>query len=240
MKNSRSEERVLKYAASTRVLHWAHALAFVALAITGAFLYFAPVSFLARDSWSRMIHRGAAIVFVAAPLVYVLAHWRRSWESVREALTWTSEDLGWLAAAPSYYFIGDESSMPPQDHINTGQKMWYLILLISGAAFIVTGIIMWAFKETLPSAVFQWSVFVHDVYFVVVLSMFFVHIYLSALHPLMRQHGGAFSSMVSGTISADYARTHHEKWYRRALARNPAGLPERGAAAAAQTLPKEG
>ncbi|MBI4331454.1 MAG: cytochrome b/b6 domain-containing protein [Chloroflexi bacterium] len=207
--------RVLKYRVGTRVLHWAHAVSFVALVVTGIFLYLSPLSFLAIDSWSRVIHRGAAILFMLAPAIYLVASWRASWASVKEALTWTTDDLGWVAAAPGYYFLGDESRMPPQDHINTGQKLWYLILLVSGTLLALTGVLMWWLKAVLPAAVFQWSVFVHDIYFIVVLSMFFVHVYLSVLHPLMRQHGGAFGSMVGGTVSVDYARTHHAKWYRR-------------------------
>jgi formate dehydrogenase subunit gamma len=187
--------------------------------VTGIFLYFPPLSDLARDSWSRLVHRIGALIFVLIPLVYLLTNWKASWRSVKEALTWTWEDVEWVVAAPRYYFLGDESAMPPQRHMNSGQKLWYLIVLVAGTVFVITGAMMWFFKDILPSAFFQWSVFAHDVFFIVVISMFFVHIYLSVLHPLMRQHGGAFSSMVDGTITAEYARTHHGKWYEEQIAK---------------------
>ena len=44
------------------------------------------------------------------------------WRGVKQAFTWGAEDIGWLKAAPSYYFLGDESAMPPQGSMNTGQK----------------------------------------------------------------------------------------------------------------------
>ena len=103
--------------------------------------------------------------------------------------------------------------MPPQDEMNTGQKMWYTLLLIFSPIFLVTGILMWFFKYSLPSAVFQWSLFAHDVAFIVIFLMFLLHIYLGIIHPMMRQHGGCFSSMVDGTVSVDYAKSHHRKWY---------------------------
>ena len=72
---------------------------------------------------------------------------------------------------------------------------------------------MWFFKYSLPSGVFQWSLFAHDVSFIVIFLMFLLHIYLGIIHPMMRQHGGCFSSMVDGTVSVDYAKSHHGKWY---------------------------
>ncbi len=204
---------IVKYSAATRVLHWSHAASFAALVVTGFMLYFPPLGFLTVDSWSRLIHRAAALVFIAGPLAYLVARPRAGWKSIKEAFTWSEEDLGWLAAAPGYYFLGDESAMPPQGHMNTGQKLWYLILLVSGSILIVTGIMMWWLKGILSPTIFQWSVFTHAVYFVVVLSMFSVHVYLSVLHPLMRQHGGAFKSMIDGTVTVEYASSHHGRWY---------------------------
>ncbi len=215
-------ERVLKYRLGTRVLHWAHVLAFFALIITGVFLYFPALSFLAQGSWSRLIHRVAAVIFVLAPVIYLLSNWKGSWASVREAFTWNQEDLAWVAAAPRYYFLGDEAAMPPQDHINSGQKLFYLILLVSGVMFVVTGVFMWFLKGVVPSGVFQWSVFAHDVFFIVLAAMFMVHLYLSVLHPLMRRQGGSFSAMWSGKITREYAQSHHGKWYDR-IARQRTG-----------------
>jgi len=208
-------ERVEKYRRQTRILHWVHVGAFVALLITGIFLYFPPWGGLAEDNWTRMVHRLGAVVFVLAPIVYMVMNWKTSWESISEGLTWGWDDWGWVSAAPRYYFLGDEAAMPPQEHMNTGQKLWYLILLLFGPVFVITGILMWFFKDILPSGVFMWSAFAHDVAFIVVICMFFVHVYLSVLHPLMRKEGGAFGSMINGTVTVKYAKSHHGKWYDR-------------------------
>lgn len=210
-----TSERVLKYGLGTRVLHWAHVLAFCALIITGVFLYFPALSFLAQGAVSRFVHRIAAVIFVLVPVFFLLGNWKGSWQSVKEAFTWGKDDLEWVAAAPRYYFLGDERSMPPQEHINSGQKLFFLILLISGLMFVITGIFMWFLKGVVSTGVFQWSVFAHDVFFIVLAAMFMVHLYLSVIHPLMRQHGGSFSAMWDGTITREYAKSHHGKWYER-------------------------
>jgi cytochrome b subunit of formate dehydrogenase len=57
-------------------------------------------------------------------------------------------------------------------------------------------------------------VFLHDVAFIATGLMFFVHIYMSVVHPLVRPlRTGAWNSMARGKVSVDYARSHHAKWY---------------------------
>ncbi len=206
-------ETIQKYTKVARVFHWVHTTAFLALVITGIFLFVPALGFLAQDSWSRVIHRIAAVIFVLAPLMQLFANPKTAGASIKQAFTWGKEDLEWLKAAPRYYFLGDESTMPPQPEMNSGQKLWYTMVLILGPVFVITGILMWFFKYSLVSAVFQWCVFVHDAAFIATFLMLLVHIYLGVLHPLMRQHGGSFNSMVGGTVTVEYAKSHHGKWY---------------------------
>jgi formate dehydrogenase subunit gamma len=208
------EEMIERYRTPTRILHWVHAGAFTILFITGLILYLSPLAFLAEDSWTRILHRVAAVLFIVAPLIYIPLNFKASMRGIADALKWGSEDIGWAIAAPRYYFLADEKAMPPQGHMNTGQKMWWLMVLGFGGIFIITGLIMWFGKGILPAAAFQWSIFIHDVSFIVTGAMFFVHVYLSAIHPLMRPlRTGAWSSMATGKVSIDYARSHHAKWF---------------------------
>ena len=144
----------------------------------------------------------------------MLFNWKATWKGVKEAFSWGAGDMDWLAAAPRYYFLCDEDAMPPQEHMNTGQKLWWLMVLVFGAIFVITGVIMWFAKTTAAVALLQWCVFVHDVAFITTGCMLFIHIYLSVIHPLMRPLGtGAWSSMARGKVSVEYARSHHRKWY---------------------------
>ncbi len=211
------EQEVERYRKPTRILHWVHAGAFTLLFLTGLILFLpAPVSLLAQDSWTRLIHRVAAFLFVVAPLIYIPLNWKATLAGIKDAFTWGIEDIGWAMAAPRYYFLSDEGAMPPQEHMNTGQKMWWLMVIVFGVIFVITGAIMWFAKETAPVALLRWMVLVHDIAFIATGSMFFVHIYLSVIHPLMRPlRTGAWSSMARGKVSAEYAKSHHRKWYER-------------------------
>jgi formate dehydrogenase subunit gamma len=208
-------ESVQKYTKPARIFHWIHTGAFVLLLITGIILFMPSIGFLAQDSWTRLIHRIAAVIFIVAPLIQIFANGKTAKESIKTAFTWGKDDIEWLKAAPAYYFLNKEDAMPPQPEMNSGQKLWYTLILIFSPIFLITGVLMWFFKYSLPSGVFQWSVFVHDVAFIVMFCMFLVHIYLGVIHPLMRQHGGSFRSMVDGTITTEYAKSHHGKWYER-------------------------
>ena len=210
------EQEVERYRKPTRILHWVNVGAFTVLFLTGLVLFVPPLGFLAQGGWTRLLHRIAAVIFIVAPLIYVPLNWKATLSGIKDAFTWGAEDIGWLVAAPRYYFLCDEECMPPQEHMNTGQKMWWLMVIVFGIVFVITGLIMWVFKEIAPTALLQWMVLIHDVSFIATGSMFFLHVYLSVVHPLMRPlRTGAWSSMARGKVSVEYARSHHAKWYNR-------------------------
>jgi len=209
-------EEIERYRKPTRVLHWVHTSAFILLFLTGLVLFVPPLAILAQDSWTRLIHRIAAVTFVVAPAIYIPMNWRATLRGVKDAFSWGLDDIGWMRAAPRYYFLGDEKAMPPQEHMNTGQKMWWFMVIVFGVIFLITGAIMWFARTTGPAALLQWMVFIHDVAFITTGAMLFVHIYLSVAHPMMRPlRTGAWSSMARGKVSVEYAKSHHGKWYER-------------------------
>jgi len=208
------EQEIVRYRKPTVILHWIHAGAFVTLFLTGLILFVPPLAILAQDGWTRLLHRIAAVIFIVAPLIYIPLNWKSSIRGIKDAFRWSAEDLGWLQAAPRYYFLCDEEAMPPQGHMNTGQKMWWFMVIVFGLIFAISGLIMWFLKGIVPPGVIQWFIFLHDVAFIATALMFFVHIYMSVVHPLVRPlRTGSWASMTRGKVSAEYARTHYGKWY---------------------------
>ena len=202
--------QVEKYRKPIRILHWIHSGAFVLLFLTGLILFIPGLGFLAEDSWTRVIHRIGAAIFIIIPLIYLIVNPKSTIHGLKMAFSWGSDDVGWLKAMPTYYFKGDESKMPPQGEMNTGQKLWWLVVVVFGVLFVITGLIMWFGKTSAPPALLQWMTFIHDVSFIVAGAMFFVHIYNAVFHPLFNEAWGA---MTGGKISAEYAKKHHAKWY---------------------------
>ncbi len=206
------EEVVERYSKSVRVLHWVNAVAWVVLFVTGFFFVVNQFGAGAQGGISGVFHRIAAVVMVGWAVMYFLGNPKTAIEGIREAFKWGKDDLGWLKAAPAYYILGEEGAMPPQEHMNTGQKMWWLVVLGAGSLMIITGALMWFFKDIISADAFIWSVFFHQAGFIILFAFSLLHVYLSVVHPLMR---GVFWSMWNGKISAKYAESHHKKWYDR-------------------------
>ena len=206
-----TEPRVVeRFKKRTIWLHWIHTAAFLILLVTGAILFFPGIGGAAVGGMTRFIHRIAVVIFIAAPIIYFFLNPKMALHFVKETLTWGKDDFGWLQAAPLYYFGGGEEKMPPQGHVNTGQKMWQFIVLSTGVLFFISGLIMWFLKGIVSSGLFQWSVIVHDVAFLLVFLMLLVHIYLGVIHPRMTE---SLRSMWDGKISKKYASSHYGKWY---------------------------
>ena len=206
-------QEVERYTPSARWFHWLYVAVVVELALSGLLIFlpwFGPVMVGSVGIWIRIIHRIGAVVLVAAPAIFALLNWERAWYFVKEAFTWQKEDLDWVKAAPGYYFGGDPRLMPPQGYINTGMKLYRLAILFGGAAFVLTGLIMWFFKGIVPPEVFQWCLFLHDSAFIAAICLLFLHVQLGVFHPRMDE---SLLSMVDGRVSGVYAKSHHGKWY---------------------------
>jgi formate dehydrogenase subunit gamma len=205
-------QEIERYRKRARIQHWLIVVCAFLLGLTGLFLFLSWFGPAAWWGYSRLVHRIAAVGFVAVPVLYALLNPKSTWAWIKEAFTWNKDDLGWLRAAPTYYFGSDIIPMPPQERSNTGQKMWMLVVIVTGVIFVVSGGIMWFGKGLVPTGVFQWSVFAHDVAFITAGAMLLVHIVLGSVHPRFSE---ALHSIVSGKVSVHYAKSHHGKWYDR-------------------------
>ena len=203
-------KEIERYSKRAIFQHWWIVACSFLLALTGLFLFLSWFGPAAWWGYSRLVHRIAAVGFVAIPVIYTILNSKSTWHWIKEAFTWGKHDVGWLQAAPTYYFGSDIVPMPPQERANTGQKMWMLVVIVTGVIFVVSGGIMWFGKDLVPTGVFQWSVFAHDVAFIAAGAMLLVHIALGTFHPRFSE---ALHSMITGKVSVDYAKSHHGKWH---------------------------
>jgi formate dehydrogenase subunit gamma len=202
-----------RYTSLERLLHWVHSASFIPLVLTG-FVLFSP--FLQAGTGPvavrniRFVHRMAAVVFGATPVIYGLVQPRRLMMHLREFFTFCRYDIEWFKAAVPYYLLGRHVAMPPQPRFNTGERLNALVMIVGTAAFGVSGLGMWFGKGFLPPNLFLALLILHDLAFIGTLAMFIVHFYLAVIHPMMWQ---SLVSMRFGYVSESYARQHHARWY---------------------------
>jgi formate dehydrogenase subunit gamma len=202
-----------RYTGLERLLHWVHTASFLPLALTG-FIMFSPILHCSAGCVAmrnvRILHRFAAVVFGATPIVYGFLQPRRLVMHVREFFSFCRFDIDWLKAAVPYYLLGRHGAMPPQPRFNTGERLNAVVMILGTAAFGVSGLGMWFGKGIIPANLFLALLVIHDLAFIATLAMFIVHFYLAVIHPMMWQ---SLVSMRFGYVSESYAREHHARWY---------------------------
>lgn len=140
--------------------------------------------------------------------MYLLLDHKAAAGFLYETFCWDHDDTAWLKLSLSHYF-GSQEQMPPQDRINGDQKLWQLVVFITGTVLIATGVLQWFFRPKIPIELYQWVLLAHAAAFVVVSILFPVHFYLRTLHPFFDE---SLSSMLDGKVSESYARKHYPKW----------------------------
>ncbi len=204
---------IARFTAAERVFHWLSVISILVLALTGAFLYLPWPAFAAGEAGetSRLVHRIFAVVFVIAPTLAFVCSPRGFLNDLREALTWKAEDLKALwVLVTRYYWTGQAPDLPPQGKFTAGQKLHILAQWLTCTLLTITGIVLWFGSGAVSVGVLRWSVIVHATSAVVAACFALVHIYLVTTHPLTNQ---AIAAMTLGTVSGEYARLHHPRWY---------------------------
>ena len=212
---------ILRFSAGERVFHWVYFVSFVMLAVTGSFVYVPWLAFAVGEAGetSRLLHRLFAVVFLASPILPLVISPRRYLRNLGEAFSWRGEDVrGLWVILTRYYWTGNRRGLPPQGKFTAGQKLHVAVQFVASAVIGVTGLILWFGPGYLSIAWLRWGVLLHGLSAAAVLCFVLVHLYMVVLHPLTNE---AIAAMTLGTVSEDYARTHHPRWYE-ALARRRA------------------
>jgi formate dehydrogenase subunit gamma len=210
VKTVRESAWVKRFEKGVIVIHWLYAASFLTLIITGIGFEYKPLGVLLGPG-SRLAHRIAAPVLVFAPWVYLTVCHKSGWVHLKNAFSWTRDDVQWLLKAPLHYMLG-KGDMPPAGLFNAGQKLNYMTVTITNALFGISGSIMWFIRPYLALDqrwIFRWAGVVHQVSFWAAVTMFSLHLYLALIHPFTKP---AITAMINGYITRAYARGHHPLW----------------------------
>lgn len=195
--------KMIKKANAFEILnHWVLAASCFVLAISGfGFLFQLEQigSLFGGFNQMKLIHNYAGIVFLASLFLTMFSY-------LPVSLSYSSEDIGWILTGGGY--LSKKAAVPPQDIINTGQKLYYLALLVVGYAISASGLAIW-----FMAGVKKWvllSHLIHNISFDLIVIMIPVHIYSGAiLNP------GALRIMLTGTVPLEWAKEHHGKWVKK-------------------------
>lgn len=128
---------------------------------------------------------------------------------------WTKVDSKWLKEARAYF--ANKEALAPKDtgFFNGGQKLYFWAIVFSAIIFLITGMLLW-FDHLVPRWIVAVSYVLHDIAAVIMLLGFIAHIYETT-----EAQPHTIQSMVYGTVSEEWAWTHHPAWYEQVTGRDP-------------------
>jgi formate dehydrogenase subunit gamma len=202
-------KHILRFHPSERMLHWSLAIPFVVCVATAVVLIVVynlhpHRAFRAVFAWTHRISGACLILF---PLLTAIAHRRDHplhWRNVREAWTWTMDDVKWLLLMPISAVSGNDE-LPEQGKFNAAEKLNFMTLTCGYPIFILTGLVLWITKL----AFLSWLIHIGMAALAVPLVV--GHMYMAIINPSTRV---GLNGMFSGYVDREWARHHYALWYR--------------------------
>jgi formate dehydrogenase subunit gamma len=200
--------KIERFTAFERAAHWANAIAFVILAVSGIVMAFGkyflhPIIGGTLFGWLtyllKNLHNFAGPVF-AVSLVIVILTFIKDNLPRKEDITWLVKGGGLLS--------GQEV---PSHRFNAGEKVlfWGGVFFL-GLIVVASGLVL---DKLVPGLEYlrgemQIAHMIHAVATVLMMALFIGHIYMGTLGM-----AGAYDAMKTGYVDETWAKEHHELWY---------------------------
>jgi formate dehydrogenase subunit gamma len=200
--------KIERFTPFERSAHWANAIAFCALAISGIVMaygkfFLLPIIGSTLFGWLsfalKNIHNFAGPLFAVSLVIVFVTFLKDNLPS--------KDDLVWIAKGGGL-FSGTEV---PSHRFNAGEKVvfWggvlFLGLIVVGSGLVLDMLIPGLIYER---GTMQIAAMIHGVAALFMMAMFIGHIYMGTIG--MR---GAYKAMREGYVDETWAKEHHELWY---------------------------
>jgi len=208
----RPDQRIVRYTANERSLHWALAICFFLAGLSGMALFhpslFGLTGLFGGGAWTRILHPFLGIAMVLFFFLFAVVG-----RLTRDNRI-TADDRRWLRQ------IGDvvnnrEDRLPRVGRYNAGQKMLYWMLVVVLLTLLVTGFLFWRpwFAHWFPIGTVRVATLLHAYAAALLMVLMVVHIYTAFWVK------GSIRAMVQGWVSQRWAHRHHPLWLQRVLGR---------------------
>ena len=189
-----------------RIVHWATAISFVILAVSGLIILFGkyvvlPVFGYTLFSWlaiiAKNLHNFVGPLFVFCTLVMFVTFVRDN--------VWRKFDWNWVRKGGGF----TTGEHVPSGRFNAGEKAWFWFgVTLLGIVVSVSGLILDFPNFDQTRSLMQQANVVHAIAAVLYMAMSLGHIYLGTVGA-----EGAYEAMRHGLVDEAWAKEHHEIWY---------------------------
>jgi formate dehydrogenase subunit gamma len=200
---------IQRYSHGERLTHWAVAVGYVALFLSGLALFHPFFYWLSglfgSGAFMRIIHPFLGVAFAIVFYAYALR--------LVADNRFTKGDGLWVRRMFAYLNRQGED-VPVAGKYNAGQKLMYWSMIVVIAVLLLTGLAMWRpyFFGVFSAPVRSAAGLLHAVTAFVMFVGIGVHVYAAYWTK------GSMRAMTRGTVSRSWARAHHPGWYQRMIA----------------------
>jgi len=199
-----SGRMVRRFTDYEKIVHWALALVFLFLAITGLILLFGRtmlIPFLGQELFSLLAsaskegHNLFGPIFIVSLLMMLVSFARRN--------IYEKGDLTWLLKGGG--LIG--KSHVTGGFFNMGEKTWYWMVILVGLTISVSGLILVSPNFGQGRVIMELSHVIHVGAAVILIAVSLGHMYLGSVGS-----EGSLETMKTGYVDFNWVESHHDRW----------------------------
>jgi formate dehydrogenase subunit gamma len=201
--------RMQRFNSWERIVHWATAFAFIALAVTGIIIMFGknilmPWMGHTLFSWvaiiAKYLHNVVGPLFVLCSILMFFTFLRRNFFN-RIDWQWVKQGGGLV----SHKHV-------PAGFFNAGEKAWFWFgVTLLGLLMSVTGLVLDFVNFGQTRYILQMANYLHIAGATFYMAAALGHIYIGTLGT-----PGAYEAMRHGSVDENWAKAHHALWYEEA------------------------
>jgi formate dehydrogenase subunit gamma len=207
---SNTDNRILRHPVGERVTHWAVAIVYVFLFLSGLAM-FHPFFFwlshlFGNGQFMRFLHPIAGVALTLLFYPYAAKVWNDN--------RWRPADSSWVKSMFAY--MRKECHPGDTGKYNAGQKLMFWSMVPIIALLFFTGIVIWQpwFAPIFPATLRRFAGLLHASFAFVMFVGIGIHWYAAYWTR------GSIQAMVRGTVTRPWAEFHHPAWYREVTGAN--------------------
>jgi len=208
---SHDGKKIYAFSLLSRIIHQIAAISFIVLIPTGFIIMFG--AYFGGGSFVIMMKdlHGLATIAFAIVVIPMFLIWLKDM-----FLHW--DDIKWMMIVGGY--LSKTKRPVPAGKFNAGQKTWYWIATLGGMIMILTGATMYFLDFNIAMInnitglsqidLLRVSAILHAVVGLVVVALFFVHVYMAVF-----AIKGAIHSIITGYKEEEEVKYLHSSWYKK-------------------------
>jgi formate dehydrogenase subunit gamma len=220
-----SGRKIQRFSSLDRIIHWATAITFLLLAVTGIIMFFGKsimLPWMGHDifSWfaiiSKYIHNFVGPLFIACSIAMFFKFLRQN--------LFRRWDWNWIKKGGGLV----SHTHVPAGYFNAGEKLWFwggvtflgLLVSISGLMLNFPYFYNIGANIGLTRYLLQMANYLHIAAATLYMIASMGHIYIGTWGT-----PGAYEAMRHGTVDEEWAKAHHQIWYDEVKAHNSNYVP---------------